>query len=386
MTLSFFLLAVVDLAIARQSIYWVVGTFNYAYPILMLCVYWYCLLNLDNKKYWVPSIIFGILSAASVEQCAMMTIGVTVLTFISKMDSVKNIKPILKGNKKIGILLVITIISAATVLLAPSQFNRLEIDSEVISGIESFKYNTKFFLMNYTMLKNMSAYYILISSLAILYAVKDSNQKLKFSLIAIAILNVVLFYINYKRVSEISVTMDFFRLINIALLIITMTVLLIYLNMRQKDIRLNMCVIAFILFIGSQVMMLVSPTLGYRNMLFGLAMLMIICCKFFAENPIEWTNKYLWIMFALIAVGTNVIRAKGYAENKTIELINQNIIFENKAILADKNATIDLYKFALEEYSWSNPYESDYHLQEYKAYYDMKCNINWIDFKTVNVE
>ena len=386
MILSFFLLSVIDITITRQSIYWVVGTFNYAYPILMLCIYWYCLLNLDNKKYWVPSIIFGILSAASVEQCAMMTIGVTLLVLVSKINSLKNVKATLKENKKLLILFVITILCAATVVLAPSQFNRLEIDSEVISGMESLKYNIKFFLMNYTMIENMNVYYILISIVAMLYASKDDNKKRKNSIILLSIVNVILYYINYRRYLEISVTMDAFRLINITLLLADTVALLIYLNIIQKDNWMNTCVIAAILFVGSQAMMLVSPTLGYRNMLFGLAMLNIILCKLYAENPIEWTTKHLWILFAVIALYTNINVAKGYLTNKKVELINQNIIAENEAILSDKNATIDLYKFAIEEYSWSNPYVSAYHLQEYKDYYEMKCNINWLDFKTETVE
>ncbi len=386
MILSFFLLSVIDITITRQSVYWVVGTFNYAYPILMLCIYWYCLLNLDNKKYWVPSIIFGILSAASVEQCAMMTIGVTVLVLVSQISSFKNIKATLKENKKLLILFVITMLCAATVVLAPSQFNRLEIDSEVISGMESLKYNIKFFLMNYTMIENMNVYYILIAIVAVLYALKDDNKKRKNSIILLSIVNVILYYINFRRYLEISVTMDVFRLINIALLLADTVALLIYLNIIQKDNWMNTSVIAAILFVGSQAMMLVSPTLGYRNMLFGLAMLNIILCKLYAENPIEWTTKYLWILFALLALKTNVTISKGYSKNKEVELINQNIIAENEAILSDKNATIDLYKFAIEEYSWSNPYVSAYHLQEYKDYYEMKCNINWLDFKTETVE
>ena len=386
MALSFFLLAFIDITITRQSVYWVVGTFNYAYPILMLCIYWYCLLNLDNKKYWVPSIIFGILSAASVEQCAMMTIGVTVLILISKFDSLKNIKIVLRDNKKLLILLIITIICAATVVLAPSQFNRLEIDSEVISGMESLKYNVKFFLMNYTLIENMKVYYILTALIAILYATKDENKKRKILMIIFAVINIGLYYINFNRRFEIGVTMDLFRLINTGLLLADMMALLIYLNFIQKDTWLNTCVIAFILFVGSQAMMLVSPTLGYRNMLFGLAMLNVILCKLFAENPIEWTTKYSWILFAGIAVYTNINIAKGYATNKEVELVNQNIIAENKAILGDKNETITLYKFAIEEYSWSNPYLTDFHLQEYKAYYDMKCNINWLDYKESNAE
>lgn len=386
MGLSFFLLAFIDITITRQSVYWVVGTFNYAYPILMLCIYWYCLLNLDNKNYWMPAIIFGILSAASVEQCAMMTIGVTLLVLVSKIDSLKNVKLLLKENKKILILLAITMLCAATVVLAPSQFNRLEIDSEVISGIESLKYNVKFFLMNYTLIENMKAYFILVALIAILYAAKDENKKRKIFVIILAVINVILYYINFNRRFEIGVTMDLFRLINTGLLLVDMAVLLVYLNFAQKDTWLNTSIIAFILFVGSQAMMLVSPTLGYRNMLFGLAMLNIILCKLYAENPIEWTKKYLWIAFVGMALYTNVVIAKGYAANKEVELINQNIIAENKAILGDKNETINLYKFAIEEYSWSNPYVSAYHLQEYKDYYVMKCNINWIDYKVENVE
>lgn len=383
MGLSFFLLALIDITITRQSVYWVVGTFNYAYPILMLCIYWYCLLNLDNKKYWVLSIIFGILAAASVEQCAMMTIGVTLLVLVSKSDSWKNIKNVLKENKKFLILLLITILCAATVVLAPSQFNRLEIDSEVISGVESLKYNIKFFLMNYTLIENMKIYYAIIALIAILYALKDENKKRKILMIVLALFNICLFYFNFNRIAEISVTMDALRIFNIGLLMLDSLVLLMYSNIMQKDSWLNTCIIAFILLVGSQAMMIVSPTLGYRNMLFGLAMLNIILCKLYAENPIEWTKKYLWIAFVGMALYTNVVIAKGYAANKEVELINQNIIAENKAILGDKNETINLYKFAIEEYSWSNPYVSAYHLQEYKDYYEMKCNINWIEFKNV---
>ncbi|MBR3888462.1 MAG: hypothetical protein IKJ32_05115 [Clostridia bacterium] len=384
MGLSFFLLAFIDITITRQSVYWVVGTFNYAYPILMLCIYWYCLLNLDNKKYWMPAIIFGILSAASVEQCAMMTIGVTLLVLVSKIDSLKNVKLVLKENKKFLILLAITMLCAATVVLAPSQFNRLKIDSEVISGIESLKYNVKFFLMNYTLIENMKAYFILVALIAILYAAKDEDKKRKILMIVLAILNICLFYFNFNRIAEISVTMDVLRILNIGLLMLDSLVLLIYSNLMQRDAWLNTAVIAFVLLVGSQAMMIVSPTLGYRNMLFGLAMINIILCKMFAENPVEWTTKYLWILFAAMALYANINVAKGYAANKKVELINQNIIAENDAILSDKDATIDLYKFAIEEYSWSNPYVSAYHLQEYKDYYEMKCNINWIEFKEID--
>ena len=386
MALSFFLLAFIDITITRQSVYWVVGTFNYAYPILMLCIYWYCLLNLDNKKYWIPSIIFGVLSAASVEQCAMMTIGITVLILISKMKSFREIKMIFKENKKLTILFFVTVISAATVILAPSQFNRLELDSEVISGIESLEYNVKFFLMNYTLIKNMKVYYILFSFLTLLYAIKDENKKRKIVMIILAVSNIVLYYINFYRQLEIGVTMEISRLLNIGLLIVNMSILLVYLNFISRDSGLNIGIMAFVLFFGSQAMMIVSPTLGYRNMLFGLAMLNIILCKLFAENSIEWTTKYLWVLFIGYAVYINVTVAKGYAANKEVELINQNIIAENKAILGDKNETINLYKFAIEEYSWSNPYSTAYHLQEYKAYYDMKCKINWIDYPEIEAE
>ena len=386
MALSFFLLAFIDITITRQSVYWVVGTFNYAYPILMLCIYWYCLLNLDNKKYWIPSIIFGVLSAASVEQCAMMTIGITVLILISKMKSLKDIKSLLKENKKLAILLIITMISAATVILAPSQFNRLKLDSEVISGIESLEYNVKFFLMNYTLIKNMKVYYILFSFLTFLYAIRDENKKRKIVMIILAATNIVLYYINFYRQLEIGVTMEISRLLNIFLLIVNMSILLVYLNFISRDSGLNIGIMAFVLFFGSQAMMIVSPTLGYRNMLFGLAMLNIILCKLFAENSIEWTTKYLWVLFIGYALYINAMVAKGYAANKEVELINQNIIAENKAILGDKNETINLYKFAIEEYSWSNPYLTAYHLQEYKAYYDMKCKINWIDYPEIEAE
>ncbi len=380
--LSFLLFALIDIGITRQSVYWVVGTFNYAYPNLMLLLYWYCLLNIENKKYFIPAIFFGVLSAASVEQCAMMTIGVTFLFILSKFDGFKNIKMVLKGNKKLVSLLFLVILGAVTVILAPSQFNRIGIERESIGLLDSLKLNVKFLMINYTLIKGMGIYYILTSIFTIIFAWNDGNKNRGTIFGILGISCAVLYGVNYWRYLKIGVIMDVFRVINILLLVVITFALFIYLNEKVSNKKIiNTLTVALVLFAGSQLMMVFSPVLGYRNMLFGIAMLNLISCKIYAECECGIGHKYPWILFVLIALWINGKTAMGYAANKKVEVENQKIISENSEILRDDNATIDLYKFAKEDYSWSNPYVSAYHENEYKVYYDMKCGINWIEWK-----
>ena len=130
MVILFFFLSVLDISITRQSVYWLTGSFNYVYPLFLFFAYWFCLKNISKKRFFILSIILGIFSAATVEQSAMMTFGLTVLITLSHFDGFKNIKNFIQKNKKLFILCFITFFSLCTVILAPSQFRRIKIENE----------------------------------------------------------------------------------------------------------------------------------------------------------------------------------------------------------------------------------------------------------------
>ena len=84
------LIAMMDISITRQSVYWITGSFNYVYPIFMLLIYWYCLLNISrDNKYFILAILFGFLASASVEQAGLMCVGLTFLILISEIYNLK---------------------------------------------------------------------------------------------------------------------------------------------------------------------------------------------------------------------------------------------------------------------------------------------------------
>lgn len=136
-SVMFFFVSILDILVTRQSVYWITGSFNYVYPICMFFIYWYYLIKIDeSKKNFICAIIFGILGSASVEQMGMMTFGITVLTMLSKVKSIKEItkkdgiKELFQKNKRIVWMLIITFVGLASVLLAPGQFVRINQESK----------------------------------------------------------------------------------------------------------------------------------------------------------------------------------------------------------------------------------------------------------------
>ena len=197
LSIMFFFVAFLDISVTRQSTYWLTGSFNYIYPIFLLLSYSYCLTKLENKKYFILAIFLGFFSAATMEQSAMMTLGVTILYLISKIDSIKNIKLTLKSNIKLIILSIITLIGVSTVILAPAQFVRMEIEENDTSTMDKIILNSKFMLQNYTQNVNILPYCIAFNLLIVIYALKNRNNHKLIILINIAniILNLISIFV-----------------------------------------------------------------------------------------------------------------------------------------------------------------------------------------------
>lgn len=73
-----------DILITRQSVYWLTGSFNYVYPILMLLSYWYFLVRFNNENMgFVLTLILSFFASATVEQISAMVFGLTLLVIIN---------------------------------------------------------------------------------------------------------------------------------------------------------------------------------------------------------------------------------------------------------------------------------------------------------------
>ena len=375
----FFFLAFLDISITRQSVYWLTGSFNYVYPLFLFFAYWYCLTKIENKKYFIASILLGFLSAATMEQVAMMTFGLTILITLSHWNGFHAIKNFCKQNTKLLLLSFITFLGLCTVILAPSQFRRIELENAKNSGETSLQEtifeNSKFILLKYTVSTHVIPYCILFHLAVIFYVAKNETKKRKYIGIVLASLNLLLtlynigFYTSFKVLTIINYLLVGFTLI-------LYLIQFVYLNIKFYNKLISPLTISAILMIGSQFMMVVSPILGPRNLLFGFVLFAFLILILINQISLKRSNFYT-VGFLILALIANFKTMNGYYQTKLTEEKNKQILIESSESLKDENKTITLYQFPNDDYAWSMPYISNYHEFYFKHLYQIKCNIHW---------
>lgn len=376
-TLLFFFIASLSITITRQSVYWLTGSFNYIYPIFLFFAYWFCLSKIQNKKYFIFAIILAFLASASMEQGSMMTLGLTLLTFLTKFKSIKDLKNLVsisKENIKLIILSIVTLVGVCTVVLAPAQFVRIGKEQQEISTIDNIKTNAIFLVHNYFDEPNILPYCLLFNSLILLFACKQKEKNRIFIMLS-CISNVLLSFINVYLVQ----TYDFFivsRLILLAIITITYIINFIYINKKIYSKLISPLTISLVLMLGSQAMMLISPVLGPRNLIFGLIMFAFVICIIAKNTDLKYATTWTTVLFVL-ALLFNSETAQGYLQTRIINNKNIEIISENVTVISDENKEITLFKFPSDDYGWSMPYISSYHEFWFKNHYNIKSKINW---------
>ena len=369
----FFLIAAIEINMSRQSIYWLTGSFNYIYPLFLFFAYFYCITKIENKKYYIASIIVGLLSAATMEQSSMMTFGLTLLVLLSKFKEFKNIKNTLHENKKLLLLLAVTLIGTCSVLLSPSQFIRISHETKDFSLLSGIANNLKFMLTFYTRSTTILIYSILFNIMTIAYVYQNGSTKEKQVITFTSICNILLIIFNF---GIILVPSGLLKLIVATFILITFFINIIYLNIKMYKTIITPITITLVLLIGSQFMMIVSPIIGYRNLIFGTIMFAYIIC-IIAFN-IKIKSKIPIIALILLGITFNLFTANGYYQNKKIDCENfKTLDSTSKEILADHDSEITLKEFKNDNYAWCVLYKSESHLGYFKEFYKINCKINW---------
>lgn len=374
----FFFIATLDISITSQSTYWLTGSFNYIYTTFLLFAYWYSMLNVESKKGFFISIILGLLASATMEQSGMMVFGFSILTLLSKIDSFKDIKSLFKRNYKLTILSVVTLIGLCTVLLAPAQFARIELEDNNLPLSTTIKNNIKTFGHYYTANKLILPFCIVFNLTVLIYSIqKSSTTRNKIFISTLSLTNILLTILNiYIIPFKIS---NSYILIGVQCIIVLLYFIsYIYINKTAYNKLLSPLTIAISLMVGSQLMMIISSVLGPRNLIFGLIMfafstsLIISKIKF---KPIY--QNILVTAFIIIGLTFNIRTSLGYYQTKIIDKQNISIISASADTLHDKSKEITLYKFINDNYSWSTPYISKYHEYWFKKFYNIENTIKW---------
>lgn len=376
-SVMFFFVSILDILVTRQSVYWITGSFNYVYPICMFFIYWYYLIKIDeSKKNFICAIIFGILGSASVEQMGMMTFGITVLTMLSKVKSIKEItkkdgiKELFQKNKRIVWMLIITFVGLASVLLAPGQFVRINQESKYSRLY--ILLSTRWLMESFTTGDRALIYAIVINVIVALYGIHDDKDKSKKVFLSITLNLIATISINLSGIFNLVV----WKLIFMLVILLTYVYEIIYLNSKFENKLFSMFINAIILMVGSQFMMVVSNVIGERNLLPGYVMYAFVISYALANLvlPKYLNEKALVICLVVVGMLFNVRTACGYYVSKTIWDENMQIVEQHK-----DDKVITLRKFEDTNYSWSALYESEDHEKYFKSFYNIDAEFNWID-------
>lgn len=100
----------------NQPVYWLTGSINYLFPILLLVVIMFISLKKENSKWLFP---LAFLCGATVEQIGMMCIGWFVLLIINEKISRKKLSRHFFG------CLVFSIVGFLTIVFSPGTFTRM---------------------------------------------------------------------------------------------------------------------------------------------------------------------------------------------------------------------------------------------------------------------
>ena len=425
-TITFF-----NLHLVRQSVYWLTGSFNYVYPILMLLIFWYTFnrsVSRDKISWYVP--ILGFLAAATVEQVSVMTFGLIVLILLEKR--------ILRKDKIKGmeiITLIVVTIGMLSVVCAPSVFLRAAIEEQPANGLlQLIKYNCMFQGKYFFTSDIMLPYHMLaiIAALGVIlkYNKYISNKYKWTSSIAIIFGSSSCISLLWQTVTGkvIGYYLAIGKLI-IGIIIVSgyvytliFAAILIY---RRKVIKNNILpILAIILAFGAQFMMIISPVFGPRNLIFPIFMFALysgsmmpklnnqgisaisasVACVLFNLPwllPIPFvayiliTNKNIqlnrikdckktgiaigYLTLAIVSLTVMMPIMKGYMNNT--QVYDQNIRMAKEYVRDNKTGKLDQKRLPNDYHGWAMPYHNSYYKNYYKIYIGVKpdVEINWLN-------
>lgn len=355
-----------------QTITWLAGNITYLFVIPLILIYFYVIYNNKYNKYTnILLVILNIIIPMFIEHMAILLILLNIY-FIVK-DYIKN----KKINKKILLFLLISIFSFLTMYFSPGnrirssmenlEFNKLSLFGKIIYNIPNFifyTYKINYFLIILLVIGN----FILIK--------KSINNKLirivLYLLESISILFTMIYLLNSFNINIITIGNDNIFVI-IYFIILTIINLILLIKNKQELASIFYC-----MGIVSNLVMLMSPTWGYRTSLATYLFLsicyLIIIDKCYKKNKII---EYSIILMTIIGMLFYLIF---YISIYRTNLANEKMIKE-----ANKNNTSRIELIAYPGFAPCNINPIDqYHLKRFKEYYKIKddteieiINRNW---------
>lgn len=421
-------IVLLDPSITRQSIYWLTGSFNYLYPMFLLLFYWYMLRRAikQNRITWfVVGLAF--LSAATVEQSSLMTFGLTFLTLIEIKWMQKK-----RVDKIFFAALMVTLFGVITVLFAPGVFERVAVEEHPTNDLISLiKYNV-ITQGNSFIYSKIMAPYNLLAMITALGVILNERRYLFSKWKWIEIIGLICaisscfgwLYIMSPGVN-IKTNNQFMLLLSTGYIYVLVYAAFLVLKHRLISYQ-TLPILTLILCFGSQIMLLISPVYGPRNLLFAIFMLALYTASLMPKLNLRgisligafgfcmlfnfWILSVPIIAFLFIFSGDynkklNYVKTGVVLGYSTIAIVSLTVFiptikgYSSNAFIFDKNLKLAevyrsenlggeliQYKLPKEMYAWVMPYHNPYYERYYNLYLGrhQKEEIEWQDYKKIN--
>ena len=338
----------------RQSVYWITGSFNYLYPLVLVLALWFLVQSYEGRGRSIWLAVVGFLAGASVEQGAMMAIGVFVLYFLFRLLGKVSIK---RGEVW---AFAATLVGAATLFLAPATFRRVAIEAKeplFTIVLRSGKILLTGLFSNYFI---SVLVVVLLASALYLWGTKGKLLRLMAGAAGLTI--PLALYINIKLQN--GLTMNKLAAMGAVALY---AVVLVGITLRRlyKAEAFQCISTALIIGGGSLLMMVVSPVFGERNFLFAYFTLALygLLLLSMAVKPYTWVLLGGFLLFGLSCFGTTFL---GFRSNQPVYDANNKLIAD--WVITDRKKPLVQYKLVDDRYAWSQPYLSGFHERVYKVW------------------
>lgn len=356
-------LLLMNLYTFSQTMVWVAGNITYLFIVPVLLWYFYYLLNNDKYNKWFTFIfiLINLFGTMFVENMALVLVGGNILLLLYKYIKTKKI------DRRLVVYTIISIGSILVMLLSPGTryrntienvvFNELSLFGKMIFNIPNFVYYT--FIINTYLLVLMSySNYLIIRN-------KIDNKYLKFFLLifmlVLPLLTIFIYPISVFMDTDLFLLIDTNNLFVIVywLVYLVISFILVFLHDR-KELKL---VFLFLVGLISNVVMLVSPTWGFRTSLFTYIVLAIVALNII--NNYSKDNKFFDYVSYGILVGATIFYLIFYinicrCQSNLEKGIEKQLIEESEVIYIDRFPSFANCNI--------NP-ENEYHIGKYKLYY-----------------
>lgn|GEM_PF-2210006 len=314
------LLLLIDISVARQSIYWLDGSCNYLYPLLMLLTYWLALRRFLARAAGSPLLpVLAFLASATTEQGGMMAFGLTLLLLA-------HYRLVQGGRLRLrqGAIVLCSLLGLLTVVCAPGVFHRIAMTESPVNGglWQLAAYNLR--LQGASLFSPATGlFWLLMLAAGIGYAAARAGKR------------------------------------------------------GWRDVAFDPTMpAALLLGLGSQAVMLVSPVYGPRVLLSFLVMAVVFIIR--AASRFSGGRAYRLLLAALIiAAACNWYGLyRGYGENAVVYRDNMAAIGEYR----EEEGALLQRQLPGESYGWVMPYHNGYYDAYYKLCFDLPAatRIIWL--------